>query len=70
MISPTTEDFIKTASKIGGQLLASFGLLCLRAWLLSICVGLFFPSFVLGFWQWVLVMFAFRFIICFDNDKN
>jgi hypothetical protein len=70
MLSPTTEDPIKTISGICGQLLASFGFLCLRAWLLSICVGLFFPSFVLGFWQWVLVMFAFRFIIYFDNDKD
>ena len=70
MLSPTTEDFIQTASKIGGQLLASFGLLCLRAWLLSICVGLFFPSFVLGFWQWVLVTLTFRLIIYFDNGKN
>jgi len=70
MLSPTTEDFIQTASKIGGQLLASFGLLCLRAWLLSICVGLFFPSFVLGFWQWALVTLTFRLIIYFDNGEN
>ena len=70
MLTKTTDDLLKDLSKTAGQLLVGFCFLCLRAWLLSICVGLFFPSFVLGFWQWVLVMFAFRFIICFDNDKN
>jgi len=70
MLSPATEDPIKTVSKICAQLLVGFCLLCLRAWLLSICVGLFFPSFVLGFWQWALVTLTFRLIIYFDNGKN
>ena len=70
MLTKTTDDLLKDLSKAGAQLLAGFCLLCLRAWLLSICVGLFFPSFVLGFWQWALVTLTFRLIIYFDNGEN
>ena len=67
MITKATDDLIKDFSKITGAMLAAFGFICLRAWLVSICVGLFFPGFALGFWNWVLVVATFRFVIATDS---
>ena len=66
-ISKTTDDLIKDFSKLAGAFLAGFALICLRAWLVSICASLFFPSFALSFWNWVLVVATFRFVIATDS---
>jgi hypothetical protein len=44
-------------------------MLCLRAWLVSICAGLLIPGFVLGFWNWVLIVATFRFLIATDKAE-
>jgi hypothetical protein len=67
MLTKTTDDLLKDFSKIAGAMLASFGLICLRAWLVSICAGLLFPGFTLGFWNWVLIVATFRFLIATDS---
>ena len=46
--------------KIVGGILAVLLLLCLRAWLLSLCVSLIVPGFALLFWQWLLIAFTAR----------
>lgn len=63
MLTKATDDLIKDFSKIAGAVLAYFGFICLRAWLVSICAGFLFPAFFLGFWQWVLIVATFRFLI-------
>ena len=67
MLTKATDDLIKDFSKIGGAILAYFGFICLRAWLVSICTGFLFPAFSLGFWQWVLIVATFRFLIATDS---
>lgn len=69
MLTKATDDLLKDISKIAGALLAAFGMLCLRAWLVSICAGLLIPGFVLGFWNWVLVVATFRFLIATDKAE-
>lgn len=57
---------LSTAEKLGkfvGLTLSVFLVGCLRAWVLSICAAMFFPSFTLGFWQWWLLAYAFRLMI-------
>ena len=58
MIKPasTTEAF----GKFAALMVSGFLVTCLRAWLLSICAAIFFPTFILGFWQWWLLAFTFR----------
>lgn len=43
-----------------GLLIGAFLLTCLRAQLLSLCAAIFFPDFVLTFWQWALLAFTLR----------
>ena len=69
MLTKATDDLIKDFSKIGGQALAIFGIMCLRAWLLSVCAGLLFPSVLLGFWQWFLIAATFRLLIFFNKAE-
>ena len=63
MLTKATDDLIKDFSKIAGEVLAIFALMCLRAWLLSICAGLLFPGILLGFWQWFLVSLTVRLLV-------
>ena len=63
MITKATDDLLKDLSKTVAVLLVEFGVLCLRAWLVSVCAGLFFPAFSLGFWDWMLVVVTFRLLI-------
>ncbi len=67
MLTKATDDLLKDFSKLAGALLVIFGLMCLRAWLISICVGLLIPSFTLGFWQWFLIAATFRMLIASDK---
>jgi len=67
MLTKATDDLLKDFSKLTGALLVIFGLMCLRAWLISICVGLLIPSFTLGFWQWFLIAATFRMLIASDK---
>jgi hypothetical protein len=67
MLTKATDDLLKDFSKFAGALLVIFGLMCLRAWLISICVGLLIPSFALGFWQWFLIAATFRMLIASDK---
>ena len=67
MLTKATDDLIKDFSKIVAVFVMGFALICLRAWLVSICAGLFFPGFALGFWNWVLVVATFRFMIATDS---
>jgi hypothetical protein len=69
MLTKATDDLIKDFSKVAGELLAYFAIACFRAWLVSVCATLFFPDFVLGFWNWVLVVITFRLIILPNKDS-
>ena len=67
MLTKTTDDLLKDFSKLAGEILAIFTVMCLRAWLLSTCVGLLAPSFTLGFSQWFLIALTFRILIATDK---
>lgn len=67
MLTKATDDLLKDFSKLAGEILAIFAVMCLRAWLLSICVGLLAPSFTLSFWQWFLIAATFRMLIASDK---
>lgn len=69
MLTKATDDLLKDISKTAAVLLVAFGMLCLRAWLVSICIGLLIPGFVLGFWNWVLIVATFRFLIATDKAE-
>lgn len=69
MITKATDDLLKDLSKTVAVLLVEFGLLCLRAWLVSICASLFVPAFSLGFWDWMLVVVTFRFLIATEKAE-
>lgn len=69
MITKATDDLLKDLSKTAGVLLVAFGILCLRAWLVSICAGLLFPAFSLGFWNWVLIVATFRLLTSVDKAE-
>ena len=66
----TTDDSIRQISEFLGKLLAWFCVQCLRAWLLSLSVSLLFPSVVLGFWQWVLVVLTVRFLFADTTSES
>ena len=53
----------KDLSYFTGLIIGVFVLTALRAWLVSLCSAIFFPAFVLGFWQWFLLVFTFRLMI-------
>jgi hypothetical protein len=69
MLTKATDDLLKDLSHTAGILLVAFGILCLRAWLVSICAGLLFPGFSLGFWNWVLIVATFRFLIAINKAE-
>ena len=69
MITKATDDLLQDFSKTAATLLVAFGMLCLRAWLVSICAGLLFPAFSLGFWNWVLIVATFRALIATDKAE-
>lgn len=69
MLTKATDDLIKDFSKIAGEILAIFGIMCARAWLLSICAGMLFPTVLLGFWQWFLIALTFRILIYPNTSK-
>jgi hypothetical protein len=55
-----------TATKLGrlvGLGISAFLITCLRAWMLSLCAAILFPTFALGFWQWWLLAYTFRLMI-------
>jgi hypothetical protein len=62
-----------TATKLGrlvGLSISAFLITCLRAWMLSLCAAILFPTFVLGFWQWWLLAFTFRLMTGTDRTSN
>lgn len=62
-----------TAAKLGrlvGLGISAFLITCLRAWMLSLCAAILFPTFVLGFWQWCLFAFTFRLMTGTDRTSN
>ena len=69
-MSTPTDDSIRKISECLGKLLAWFGVQCLRAWLLSLSVPLFFPSVALGFWEWVLVVLTVRFLFAKSTSES
>jgi hypothetical protein len=64
------DDLLKIVSKAIGEILVGFGFLCLRSWLLSICVSWIVPGFALGFWQWVLIAIVIRMLIWPTNKTD
>jgi hypothetical protein len=46
-----------------GVLIAGVLILCLRAWLLSLCASWLLPGLTLAYWQWVVVVLSFRSLI-------
>jgi len=62
-MSTTEDDALTKASEFLAKLLTWFGAQCFRAWLLSVAAGLLFPGIALGFWQWVVVVIAVRFLL-------
>jgi hypothetical protein len=69
MLTKATDDLLKDLSKTIAVLLVGFGTLCLQAWLVSICAGLLIPGFSLTFWNWVLIVATFRFLIASDKAE-
>lgn len=69
MLTKATDDLLKDFSKTVAVMLVAFGMLCLQAWLVSICAGLLFSGFSLGFWNWVLIVATFRFLIATDKAE-
>ena len=62
-----------TAEKLGqlaSLCISAFLITCLRAWMLSLCAAILFPTFVLGFWQWWLLAFTFRLMTGTDRTSN
>jgi hypothetical protein len=62
-----------TAAKLGrlaGLSISAFLITCLRAWMLSLCAAILFPTFMLGFWQWWLLAFTFRLMTGTDRTSN
>lgn len=60
MTNDNFDAFIKTLSNIIATVIVDFALLCLRTWLLTICMSFVLPSFTLGFWSWMLIVFTIR----------
>lgn len=61
----------KSPQYVTGLIIGVFALTALRAWLVSLCSAIFFPAFVLGFWQWFLLVLTFRLMIpleAFSDD--
>ena len=69
MLTKTTDDLLKDLSKTIALLLVGFGTLCLQAWLVSICAGLLVPAFSLNFWNWVLIVATFRFLLATNKSE-
>ena len=69
MLTKATDDLLQDISTTAAVLLVAFGMLCLRAWLVSICAGLLFPSVSLVFWNWVLIVATFRFLIATEKAE-
>jgi len=69
-LSPTHDDPLQVISKGIAEILVTFGLICLRSWLLSICVGWIVPGFTLGFWQWALIASTIRMLIWPTNKTD
>ena len=69
MLTKVTDNLLKDLSKTIAVLLVGFGALCLQAWLVSICAGLLIPGFSLTFWNWVLIVATFRFLIASDKAE-
>jgi hypothetical protein len=59
-LDPAILTFANTIGATVGVIVYEAGITCLRAWLLGIAVGLFVPSVVLTFWQWIIVTIAIR----------
>ena len=69
MLTKVTDDLLKDLSKTIAVLLVGFGALCLQAWLVSICASLLISGFSLTFWNWVLIVATFRFLIASDKAE-
>jgi hypothetical protein len=69
VLTKTTDDLLKDLSKTIALLLVGFGTLCLQAWLVSICAGLLVPAFSLNFWNWVLIVATFRFLLATNKSE-
>lgn len=50
--------------KAVGTFVAGILILCGRAWLVAWCVSWFFPAFILAPWQWLVLVFTIRILIC------
>lgn len=62
----TTKELARLTALCISALLTS----CLRAWMLSLCAAILFPTFVLGFWQWWLLAVTFRLMTGTDRTSN
>lgn len=68
MTNDNFDAFIKTLSNIVATVVADFALLCLRTWLLTICMSFVLPNFTLNFWNWMLIVFTIRSILVPANS--
>lgn len=64
------QDAAEALGKIFGLIIAAALFLCLRAWLLSLCVALIIPGFVLPFWQWLLIAFTARLFLVPPQQRD
>ena len=55
-----TQEAAEALGRVAGLVISACLFLCLRAWLLSLCVALVAPSVTLSFWQWLLIAFTAR----------
>lgn len=56
------ETIAERLANLAGLAVGVFLMSCLRGWLLSLCAAIFFPTFTLSFWEWVLIAYTFRFL--------
>ena len=68
MTNDNFDAFIKTLSNIVAAVIVDFALLCLRTWLLTICMSFVLPNFTLNFWNWMLIVFTVRSILVPANS--
>lgn len=65
-----SNDMAEKLGQFASMCISAFLITCLRAWMLSLCAAILFPTFVLGFWQWWLLAFTFRLMTGTDRTSN
>lgn len=62
-MGPTMANETNKTGKVIGAVIACTLILCLRAWLLSLCASWLVPMLILEYWQWLVIVATFRSLI-------